>query len=246
MNVARQEALPDSSGRVNQKLRTRNAIVAAAHAIVERGETPTVAQAANEAMVSRTTAWRYFPTQESLLVELAYTIDAREIEDLVARPLEGTTPEHRLLEFVDLFNRHALANERLYRTATRLYMDMWLAADRIGDEHPYTRGGRRVDWISTILEPLRDNLPADQLQHVQAALCLVAGGEAAQVLRDVCRLQPDEALAVCHWAAHAILTAGLHPTELTSTNTERAGPVKETERDPDPATRRRRNPVKRA
>ena len=180
-----------------------------AHPIVERGETPTVAQAANDALVSRTTAYRYFPTQESLLLELSVKIDIREVEDLVSRPLDDTTPEDRLLEFVDLFNRHALANERLYRTGTRHYMDMWLAAGRAGDDHPYTREGRRAEMIADILEPLRATVPKAELRRVEAALCLVAGGEAIQVLRDVCRLDADEALAITHWAAGAILTAGL-------------------------------------
>jgi hypothetical protein len=54
------------------------------------------------------------------------------------------------LEFVDLFNRHVLANERLYRTGTRNYMDMWLAAERLGDAHAYTREGRRARMIATI------------------------------------------------------------------------------------------------
>jgi AcrR family transcriptional regulator len=213
MSACRQEIPSLSSGRVNQKSRTRSAIVAAAQAIVERGETPTVAQAANEALVSRTTAYRYFPTQESLLLELSVNIDIREVEDLVARPLGDTKPKERLLEFVGLFNRHALANERLYRTGTRHYMDMWLAAERTGDDHPYNREGRRAHMIATILEPLRGSIPSPELRRVEAALCLVAGGEAVQVLRDVCRLEPDEALAVTRWAADAILAAGLAERE---------------------------------
>ena len=92
MTASRQELPPDAAGRVNQKRRTRSAIIAAAQAIVERGETPTVAQAANDALVSRTTAYRYFPTQESLLLELSINIDVREVEDLAAQPLDGTRP----------------------------------------------------------------------------------------------------------------------------------------------------------
>jgi hypothetical protein len=41
------------------------------------------------------------------------------------------------------------------------------------------------------------------------ALCLVTGGEAFTVVRDVCGLEADEAIAVAHWAAQALLTAGL-------------------------------------
>ena len=75
---------------------------------------------------------------------MSINIDLREVERLAAEPLDGTRPEARLLEFVDVFNRHVLANERLSRTGTRHYMDMWLAAERVGDDHAYTREGRRL------------------------------------------------------------------------------------------------------
>jgi len=209
VTASRQADALEVSGRVNQKRRTRTAIITAAQAIVERGETPTVAQAAEEALVSRTTAYRYFPTQESLMLELSINIDVREVEELVSRPFDGASPEERLLEFVDLFNRHVLANERLYRTGTRHYMDTWLAAERAGDDHAHTREGRRARMIATILGPLRDSAREVDLTRLEAALCLVAGGEAIEVLRDVCRLEPEEALAVTRWTADAILAAAL-------------------------------------
>ncbi len=126
---------------------------------MERAETPTVAQAAEVALVSRTTAYRYFPTQESLLLELSINIDVRELEELAAKPLDGERPQDRLREFVDMLNRHTLANERLYRTGTRHYMDTWLAAERSGDNQAHTREGRRARMIERILEPLRDTVP---------------------------------------------------------------------------------------
>jgi len=209
MAALRQQFPPASVGRVNQKRRTRTAIIAAAQAIVERGETPTVAQAAEDALVSRTTAYRYFPTQESLLLELSININIRELEQFAAKPLDGTRPEERMLEFVDLFNRFFVANEKLYRTVTRHVMDTWLAAERIGDDHAFTREGRRAPMIATILEPLRDTISDRDLQRLEAALCVIAGGEAMMVLRDVCRLEVDEALAIIHWVAEVLLAASL-------------------------------------
>ena len=41
---------------------------AAARALLASGVTPTVAEAAETALVSRTTAYRYFPTQQALLL----------------------------------------------------------------------------------------------------------------------------------------------------------------------------------
>ena len=46
-------------------------------------------------------------------------------------------------------------------------------------------------------------------QFLEAALCLVMGGEAFTVLHDVCQLDPDEAIAVANWAAQTLLTAAL-------------------------------------
>lgn len=201
------------SGRVKQKLRTRTAIIAAAQAILDRGETPTVAQAAEEALVSRTTAWRYFPSQESLLVELYVNIDTRELEELVGRPLGDETPQERVLELLQLFNEHVLANERLHRTAMRLFLDTWLQADTEGDTSRSVREGRRTRLIATALEPLRGHVDAERLRVLEAALCLVAGGEAITVMRDVCRLDPDETLEVTGWAARALVDAALPPVQ---------------------------------
>ena len=42
-------------------------------------------------------------------------------------------------------------------------MDMWLAAERTGDNHAYTREGRRAHMIATILEPLGDTVAEKEL-----------------------------------------------------------------------------------
>src|SRR4051794_32446034 len=196
-------------GRVNQKRRTRRAIVAAAREILDRGGSPTVALAAEEAAVSRTTAYRNFPTQESLLLELSVTVSVQEIEDLLGRPFEGD-PAGRVLELADAFNSYVSANETLMRTAQRHYLDTWLAAERAGEgHHERLREGRRRDWIAAALGPPRDRIPSVERQRLESALCLVIGGEAFTVLRDVCGLDADDAIAVAHWAAEANLNAGL-------------------------------------
>jgi AcrR family transcriptional regulator len=219
MAASRQATSLEASGRVNQKHRTRTAIVAAAQEITARGELPTVAQAAEAALVSRTTAYRYFPTQESLLLALAVDIDVRELDELANRPLADSTPGQRVLELIDTFNRHALANERLYRTGTRHYMDAWLAADSLGERDAYTREGRRARWIAQLLEPLRSVVPHHDLDRLEAALCLLAGGETIAVLRDICRLDPDQAVEVAHWAATLLLQATVPSMATGSTAT---------------------------
>jgi AcrR family transcriptional regulator len=196
---------------VNQKRRTRAEIVSAARTILDRGETPTVAQVAEEAHMTRTTVYRYFPSQESLLVELSIALDIdEEFAELVGRPLDGTTPQQRLVQVVEELNRYVANHEVLYRSAQRHYLDTWLATERSGGGHDrQVREGRRLQWISATLAPLRDTLPDAEIRRLQSALCLVMGGEAFTVLRDVCHLDPDDAIAVANWAARALLAAAL-------------------------------------
>jgi AcrR family transcriptional regulator len=209
MAPPRQAPTSESSGRVNQKRRTRAVIVDTARAMLERGERPTIARVAEEALMSRPTVYRYFPTQESLLNELSVSLAVDEMEELLAAPQDGTPPEARLLEMIDRFTRHAAANEALYRSSVRHYMDIWLAAELAGEGHEeQLREGRRRRWIATALGPARDTIPAADLERLEAALCLVMGTEALIVLRDVCHLDDDDAVAVIHWAAEALLAAG--------------------------------------
>ena len=59
----------EQSGRTQQKRRTRDQLIAAARDLIaEKGSAPTVAEAATAALVSRTTAYRYFPNQTALLI----------------------------------------------------------------------------------------------------------------------------------------------------------------------------------
>ena len=70
------------TGRVNQKARTRQAIVRAAGALLARGEKPSLDEIAAEARVSRATAYRYFPGLDALLSEAAVDLLVPAPEDL--------------------------------------------------------------------------------------------------------------------------------------------------------------------
>src|SRR5438105_15805173 len=97
--------------RANQKKRTRAAIVQAASDLLREGTPPTVAEAAERALVSRATAYRYFPTQELLLLEVAH------LEPLVA-PVEALVDGfatddvgHRLAALIDTYIPITLTHE---------------------------------------------------------------------------------------------------------------------------------------
>lgn len=223
MSVPRQED-PGSSpeagqheqqhGRVNQKRRTRAALVDAAKALLADGITPTVPQAAAAALVSRTTAYRYFPSQEALLTEVAVNTDVDDLEALVAAPHDDAEQAAaRTLELLEALNRHVLDAEVPYRAALRLYLDQWLAAAAEGDDDPVVREGRRTRWFTRTLGPLRDDLGDERFERTVSALALLAGAEPVVVLRDVDHLRGDEAVDVARWAAEAVLTTAVREAE---------------------------------
>jgi AcrR family transcriptional regulator len=195
--------------RANQKQRTRAAIVEAAAHLLRQGVEPTVAAAAEAAKVSRATAYRYFPTPESLQLEVAGVTPAYEPVEQLVRSLEGDDAEARLLRFVDLFNALSFAEEARMRMALKVYLDTWFAARGDTGQAPPVREGRRMRWLDQVLEPARRRLPKQQWRRLQAALALTAGADAMIVMKDVCRLTDDEAQEVLLWTAQTLLRAGL-------------------------------------
>lgn len=195
--------------RANQKARTRAAIVAAAEELrATSGSTPTVAQAAALAGVARATAYRYFPTQEALEVEVADINPGVAATEQTVAALETDDVEERLLVLLDAFGPVAFAEEAHFRRALWVYLDTWLRSHRAGVEAPAVREGRRIRWLDEVLEPLGD-LPEDRKRRLRSALALTLGSEPLVVMKDVCGLDDDEAVEVLRWTATAILRAAL-------------------------------------
>lgn len=221
----------DRDLRANQKQRTRAAIVEAASRLLrEGGAPPSVAQAAEAARVSRATAYRYFPTPDSLLLEVAAVTPAVAPVEQVLASLDTGDVAQRLARLQDAFHRVALAEEVQMRTALRAYLDAWLAGQRAGGTAAPVREGRRMRWLDTVLEPVRGQLPAKSLRRLKAALALTLGMDAIVVLKDVCRLRDAEALDVLTWAARALLQAGLDEERAAGRRTTRSATTSATAR----------------
>lgn len=190
------------SGRANQKARTREALVDAAITLVRKGEAFTVADVADLAGVSRTTAYNYFPTIEALYAQAVLTFVARDdYPDFYER--FGATHDvgARVRAVVETSAASIERHEQLYRGMLRVSLD----ANRDTDV-PH-RPHFRPRWFADALEPLRDALDTDRFERLVNALCLCAGVEAHVTLRDVCGLSPDDALRTKLWAAQALLQA---------------------------------------
>jgi AcrR family transcriptional regulator len=193
-----------AKGREAQKARTRALIVTAASGLIQ----PTVEQAADAAGISRATAYRYFPTQEALSVELEAGEIWREVEALVSIDPQTADVGARLARLIDAVVRAVYAEERHVRTALRVYHDTWLR-----DPDSPVRKGRRMEWIDKTISPL----PAEARATLRLTLALAIGPDPVTMLKDVAGLDAEQTRTVLKWAAHAMLRAA---TQLDDTSEE--------------------------
>jgi len=192
--------------RGNQKERTRAAIVEAAARLLREGVAPSVAEAAEAAKVSRATAYRYFPTPESLHLEISGITPTYAPVEALVDSFDGADAEAQLLALIAKFNAVTFADEAQMRMALRVYADIWFANRSKGAP---LREGRRMRWLERALEPLRRKQTDARWRRLQAALALTGGADAMIVMKDVCRLDEAEAQEVLLWAAQALLRAAI-------------------------------------
>lgn len=208
--------------RANQKQRTRAAIVAAATELLRNGIEPTVGAAAAAAKVSRATAYRYFPTPESLQLEVVGVTPAYAPIDRLVDTLSGDDVTARMAAFVAAFNSRTFEDEARMRMALRVYLDTWFANRNAKGVAPAVREGRRMRWLSQVLSPAQKGHSKEKWRRLEAALALTIGADAMIVMKDVCGLDDHEAQETLNWAAQALLRAGL--AEIADARPQRRPP----------------------
>jgi len=189
-------------GRVNQRLRTRQALIDAAVAMRDEGHNPTVAQVAERARVSRATAYRYFPSMEALISETAADREMQPLERLW-RP--GDDPVKGIGLAANALNALLLDDEIGLHVMERSFMTVWLESE----SHEPLRPGRRMSYIEPIVDSLKDELTPRARKRLKQALSIVMGTEALIAVRDISRASIEESLDAAAWAARALVRQAL-------------------------------------
>ena len=193
------------TGRTSQKARTRDALIAAARQLLAEGVTPTVEEAAVEASVGRTTAYRYFPNSRALL---AATFPEVEMDSLLgADPPED--PLARLEIMAETFTRQILEHEPELRAQLRLALE----GEPAGVESLPFRRGRRIRWIEEALSPLVGRVPEPELRRLVLGIGATLGIEALVWLTDMGGLSREEAAEVMRSNARTLLRSALERLE---------------------------------
>lgn len=192
--------------RDKQKARTRAAIVRAAGALLRKGGKPSLDEIAEEAGVSRATAYRYFPGLDALLSEAAVDLLVPQIDEVLGSGAPA-----------DPFERIALVDETFDKVCRGGEVPLRLMLARIlersvesGPDDPPLRQNRRRPLIEQALAPLAPRLGKARLERLANALTMVIGTEGFIALNDVAGLAPDEAREVRRWTIDALVAAALN------------------------------------
>lgn len=195
-----------TAGRVNQKQRTRTAIVDAARELIQGSSEVTMPLVARAALVSEATAYRYFPDLVTLLREALDGTWPSSAEAMAPVQACGD-PVERVAYATDYLLRHV----QRYQGAVRA-----MISAAIVRPDGAMRPGYRFGLIDEALAPLDGTLGSRQpeaLQQLKQQLAIVVSAEALFTLTDLCGLPTDDAIASAVHAARTITAAALTECE---------------------------------
>jgi AcrR family transcriptional regulator len=187
-------------------VRTYRLLMTHAMRLVSQQRTPSVAELAHAAGVSRATAYRYFPSR-SKLISAVVGEGLASVRSFESSASDGVERMHELFEMTfPLFVQF----EPHMRAALQLSFEHH-ALERSGliDEEPFRRGHRR-DILSRTTAPLRQQLGAAGLDRLIKALSLIYGIEPYVVLKDIWGCKDAEVESIARWMVDALLAAALN------------------------------------
>lgn len=192
-----------ASARANQKRRTRKDLLQAAARLLKEGRNPSLEEIAEEALVSRATAYRYFPNVEALLIEAPLDL-ALPDETAMFSGAPENDPVARMERVDAAFHDMILENETALRLMLAKSMERRVAE---GDSALPARQNRRTPMIEAALAPAKSEFSRAALDKLQKALALIVGTEAMIVFRDVLQLDDRQAREVKRWAIRVLIEA---------------------------------------
>lgn len=192
-----------TTGRVNQKLRTRTAILHAASELIRTGRDVTMLEVAKTALVSEATAYRYFPDLVSLLQE-AMAGQLPSPAEALAAVADSRDPVERVGAVTEHLMRHVLTMQG----AVRAMIAATITRPAIADARPGLRFGLIEDALAPVASGPGALEPA-ALAQLKNDLAVVVSAEALFCLTDLCKLSPEDAIASAVHTARTITRAAV-------------------------------------
>jgi AcrR family transcriptional regulator len=181
----------------------------AAGRLMKSGRTPDIDEVAAEAMVSRATVYRYFPSIGALLAEAPLDEAVPDAETLFQG--DATTDPVARLDKAE-----AALHEMCYRWERPLRAMLAASLAQGGQiengERP-VRQNRRTALIEAALRPVRGRLGDAEYRRLCGALALVFGTESMIVFSDVLGMDKRAARRVKRWMIESLVGAAMHEAE---------------------------------
>nr|WP_281434594.1 TetR/AcrR family transcriptional regulator [Erwinia phyllosphaerae] len=184
------------------RARTRRLLIETAMKLFDGGAFPSITEVAQEAQLSRATAYRYFPTQSAL-------VSAIVAETL--SPIKSWRPSReevsdRIEELLSFAFPRMLEHEGTLRAALHLSLTQWAQSrSSDGPEREKLVRGNRKALLQHVVEPLNDELPPEIVDRVIKSLSLVYGSEIFLVMKDIWGCDNDQLQDIGKWIAKAIM-----------------------------------------
>lgn len=198
------------SSRVNQKARTRAAIVRAVHDLASSGAEITMPAVAKAALVSEATAYRYFPDLVTLLLEADQGTWADPADALA--PIAGSADP---VERIGFATRSLMAGVLANESAVRAMIAGSIGRPALAARRP----GHRFGLIDAALAPAADRIDPAALAQLRLDLAVVISADALFTLTDLCGLTPADAItSAAHTAQTLTRAAFREPLHTQSFN----------------------------
>lgn len=193
---------PEERGRVNQKRRTRTAIIAACQGLITAGADISMPAVARAALVSEPTAYRYFPDLASLLEEALAGIEPDPAAALAAGA-DPADPVERIGYAAELLAKLVIERQGAIRAL--------ISASIVRGTARQMRPGYRFALIDQALAPLTgpNGIDTATLEQLRRDLAVVISAEAVLALIDLYGLDSEAATASIVHTARLITNATL-------------------------------------
>jgi AcrR family transcriptional regulator len=161
---------------------------------------------ANEAMVSRATAYRYFPSVEALLIEAP-------LDGAVPSPEEVFASDHSTDAIQRVEKAEAALHDAVKNNEAQLRLMLAASLERktkglATDDIPI-RQNRRTGLIEAALAPVKDQMTPATYEKLCASLALIFGTEAMIVFSDVLGIDEKTSKRVKSWAIEALVKSAI-------------------------------------
>jgi AcrR family transcriptional regulator len=195
--------------RPSAKERTRRLLGEAARELLRTGAPLTVQAAADLAGVSRATAYRYFPSNQAVVMHATMPL-VEDADQSLSSPDPGISgglaadlPE-QAAALVTRMGGWAFDHENELRALLRLS----LAPERAGLV-PRRGNTNRDTWIAALLQGLPAHVSQAARDRLAVALVPLFGADAVVWSADIARVDRDTALDVMAWMAATLVQATL-------------------------------------